>query len=746
MNSLSFNKFCFVSGLLLLLFGRSQSHAQSLLCEENDTFEIDCTPTLYQVYDSVDNIDNHHTRLFSYDNSSGVSVTIDYEGEYNGTINATGYSAARNRAYGIGCRNNDIPPGGNPDGVCPNPRLVEITVDYSVGPIPEAMFCDVPLLLSNNCGGLGRFQQGDVVPCNLDGIDRELFLFSGPISTFTPNSPWVYITVLDPLGLSFGGTSAVAGCFQFDLGMGRFGDLETTADFAFDPDVNALFHVVENGTLAMTTFANDLTSLTTNQINSQIGTSFFFNPTQFSGASGWLDATGTPIGGPFNPTPPDFGAVYIAQDASGKSRILCTNNISGVTYRSTENTHDILNNAVAWNWQEIDVDTKSDLQNNDGFSCPTATWVPDTTTTCDGPLGCSFNLQPGTANSEDSCRFVASIPTEFDVNGNPEPVPYDCKWVIHYGGGTLVYEGYNLNSIEFEIPKSSYSNKVICLTLTCPTNPAQTITCCQDLECSGTCNVSQDDVMECNLDRLPGDGCCHSIHPSLPAGSSLNPEELCLYIDWGDGGPLEFQSSFNSTYTHCYETSESGCNVPSHEITVYAFCCPDQEDFLEYYNDEQAYPYAMSCSACANCCPVTEVADDIDCYIRNAFWMKSIEPFGDDACLVTLGGTQFLGPDMIQHFSPLWWAPNNDVVFLNNYELYTNVQISAPPGTYSICRSIQGLAIDYSECSTQTCHDIPVSCAVPGEEDMCPEDLDGDGMVSTSDLLMFLSAFGAECN
>ena len=41
---------------------------------------------------------------------------------------------------------------GNPDGVCPNPRLVEITVDYSVGPIPEAMFCDVPLLLSNNCG------------------------------------------------------------------------------------------------------------------------------------------------------------------------------------------------------------------------------------------------------------------------------------------------------------------------------------------------------------------------------------------------------------------------------------------------------------------------------------------------------------------------------------------------------------------------------------------------------------------
>ena len=731
------NSLHFVWGLLLLLFGTSLSNAQSLLCEENDAFEIDCTPTLYQVY-TFENA-NDTTRLFSYDNSSGTPITIEYNGGYVGTINAVGYSTSRKRAYGIGCSS----PGDG--GVCSTiPTVVEITVDYTSGQTPVAKFCEMDLavpLVPSSCGGYGRFQQGDVVPCSLDNADNELYLISGPSNTFSINDNWVYVVVLDPSNLSSGGTSVVAGCFKWNLPNNN--ELNTTADFAFDPDPNveALFHVKNNGNLTITKFAYDLGSLTTNQLNSAIGGTALFDETEVKSTSVWLNQDGTTVTQPPFGT---FGAVYVAQDGSGKSRILCTHNQSGKTYRTTENTDNIVNNGVSWGWQEIDVDTKSDLQNNDGFSCPTATWVPDTTTTCDGPLGCSFNLQTGTANSEDSCRFVASIPTEFDVNGNPEPVPYDCKWVIHYGGGTFVYEGYNLNSIEFEIPKSSYPNKEICLTLTCPTNPAQTITCCQDLECSGTCNVSQDDVMECNLYRLPGDGCCHSIHPSLPAGSSLNPEELCLYIDWGDGGPLEFQSSFNSTYTHCYETSESGCNVPTHEITVYAFCCPDQEDFLEFYNDEQPYPYAMSCSACANCCPVTEVADDIDCYIRNAFWVEHLTSFWPEVG-VYMEATQFLGPDMIQHYPPWWWAPNNDVTFLSDQDQYTGVIISAPPGNHTICRSITGLAIDNTTCYTEMCHDIVAEYDWYGQSS-CAEDLDGDGLTGTSDLLIFLSAFGAECN
>ncbi len=174
-------------------------------------------------------------------------------------------------------------------------------------------------------------------------------------------------------------------------------------------------------------------------------------------------------------------------------------------------------------------------------------------------------------------------------------------------------------------------------------------------------------------------------------------------------------------------------------------CCDDSDLFLEYYYDQMLFANVMFWTGCANCCPLPETIEEVDCYVRNAFWVKSMEPFEDDACLVTLGGTQFLGPDMIQHFSPLWWAPNNDVVFENNFDQYDNVKISAPPGAYSICRSVQGLASDGTECSTQTCHDIQVNCAVPCENDACPEDLNDDGFVNTSDLLLFLSAFGDAC-
>ena len=57
-----------------------------------------------------------------------------------------------------------------------------------------------------------------------------------------------------------------------------------------------------------------------------------------------------------------------------------------------------------------------------------------------------------------------------------------------------------------------------------------------------------------------------------------------------------------------------------------------------------------------------------------------------------------------------------------------NVQISAPAGTYSICRSIQRLAIDYGMFDGNM-PDIPVSCAVPGEEDMCTRRFGFLGMV-----------------
>ena len=68
-------------------------------------------------------------------------------------------------------------------------------------------------------------------------------------------------------------------------------------------------------------------------------------------------------------------------------------------------------------------------------------------------------------------------------------------------GGTLVYEAYNLNSIEFGNPKSSYSNEVPDVDL--PDQPRTNHYMLQDRRAAGL-DVSQDDVMECNLDELLG--------------------------------------------------------------------------------------------------------------------------------------------------------------------------------------------------------------------------------------------------
>ena len=277
-------------------------------------------------------------------------------------------------------------------------------------------------------------------------------------------------------------------------------------------------------------------------------------------------------------------------------------------------------------------------------------------------------------------------------------------------------------------------------------NPSDTLVCDGEftVSCPGcSYDFAFEGAFDANLTRLEEDGCCHQICPELTSDADIDPNDLCLWIDWGDGGLLEYGDEFSACYTHCYDEG-TGCDIASHEVRVYAMCCDDSDLFLEYYYDQMLFANVMFWTGCANCCPLPETIEEVDCYVRNAFWVKSMEPFEDDACLVTLGGTQFLGPDMIQHFSPLWWAPNTDGGFENNFDQYDNVKISAPPGAYSICRSVQGLASDGTECSTQTCHDIQVNCAEPCENDACP-DLNDDGFVNTSDLLLFLSAFGDSC-
>ena len=714
--------------IVLLCFTQDITLAQVVLGDCQG--DISCQPTLYQVYGEITfngpiQTEQNEARVLSYDSNLGNSVTLN--GSYIGILNAVGYSSARNRAYAIGC------PGQSP--VAPytnNLELVEIGIDGS-GMTPTANFCEKGVLdfTNTNCLQGGYLQQGDIVSWEINGNLVEALVFR---SGSGDNDFLNYLVVYDP-GNELGGPSLNVNCVDF----GSVPSLVNTinlADLAYDPGTNKLFGVNPDGELV---FIDGPTgnNWTANIDHHTVNTS----GNRFVDGNIPLDTPGDPYNG-------SFGAVYISKDSGGNSILMCTDNDTGNSFRSSINTAQIVVNTGVttnpWQWQLFTETTQGNLDHNDGFSCPTAEII-----TCNQPLSCEFILQPVSSSHEDSCRFKASVFEALDEFGNPMPVPYDFEWDIRVGGVSEVYQGYDLQSVWFNVPMNS-KIKEICLTLSDPNDPTCFIECCEDIICDCPVDVSSFENFDANLTRLTavdsiGD-CCYEICPSLLIGSALNPELLCVSIDWGDGSPLE-HGTFYSCFEHCYLTG-TGCDIACHEITIYAYCCQNETDFLDYYGDEQPYPYAMTWTGDANCCPLTAPEEQpVDCYIRNAFWVDAMwESDGlDGMCTVSFSSTQFLGIDMVSHNSPMWSLPNNpniEATASGTYS-YDNFTIFAPAGTYQVCRSLNGLAVDSSTCSTTSCHDVVVNCV--NDDVNCSEDLNGDGNIGVDDLLALLGAFGASC-
>ena len=687
--------------------------------------DISCQPTLYQVYGD----NNNQARILSYDSNLDISVTLN--GSYQGFLNAAGYSSARNRAYAIGCT------GSNPNSCNGFHQLVEIGIDGS-GMTPTANFCVKGSLnfgTAPNCAQVGYLQQGDIVSWNIGGNPVEALVFRSGSGN---NNFLNYVVVYDP-GNQLGGPSLNVTCVDFG-NIASNTNTTNLADLAYDPGTNKLFGVNPNGALVF------IDGPTGNNWTADID-----HHTVNTDGNRFVYGNGSPLATPGVPYNGSFGAVYISKDSGGNSILMCTDNSTGNSFRSSKNIAQIVVDTQAttnpWQWQLFTNTTQGNLDHNDGFSCPTAMII-----TCNQPTSCEFFLQPVSSSPEespeDSCRFKASVFVALDEFGNPMPVPYDFEWDITVGGVSQVYQGYDLQTVWFNVPMNS-KNKEICLTLSDPNDPTCFMECCKDIICDCPVEVSSFENFDANLTRLTavdsiGD-CCYEICPSLLTGSAIDPDFLCVMIDWGDGGPLE-QGPFNSCFQHCYLSGTSCDDIACHEITVYAYCCQNEVNFLNYLYDEQLYPYAMTWTGDANCCPLTAPEEQpIDCYIRNAFWVDAMWESVDGMCTVSFSGTQFLGIDMVSHNSPVWSLPNNPNIeaTASGTFIYDNFTIFAPVGTYQVCRSLNGLAVDGSTCSTTSCHDVVVNCG--SDAVYCSEDLNGDGNIGVDDLLALLGAYGASC-
>ncbi len=99
-----------------------------------------------------------------------------------------------------------------------------------------------------------------------------------------------------------------------------------------------------------------------------------------------------------------------------------------------------------------------------------------------------------------------------------------------------------------------------------------------------------------------------------------------------------------------------------------------------------------------------------------------------------------------------------DPFILNGEEGFWSVRIangylSSPEVHYQALIKLQGLCPLYQSteiladvfCGPGTVFDVLTHQCIPITENVCPGDLDGNGIVATSDLLLFLSNFGLTC-
>ena len=722
-------------GLLLgMVCAALMGHGQVGACGDS----ISCEPTLFQVYGVNDNQPNAYVKVMSY-SAADSSATV-FGDSLPGWMNATGYSLEHQRAFGIGC-NTLVAQGGGT--VCQDPRLYEIGFTAGSSVVQGVTFCDLGAIgyevACSDTFLLRGHNQGDVI--HLTGPNSQAYEF---LAFREADDQDLHFLQLHPA------LNLTAQCASVNLvGTGWVGagwpPPNSVADMAFDPQTGKLFSVDNQGRVLVYDLPLTFSGVLPGQVNVH-RTAVSPNPFQFLNGNPYSPMLGgAPVGGTpqtwGNTIWSTFGASYISGDGS----IWVTENRTGDSFRSTWTTQEIwdgLNGlpvpGAPFAWTLETSLTQGNLLRNDGFSCPTAELPRE----CEVP-DCEIFLSsviPSFSNpgclSGDSCCFHAEIPPTFDANNQPIPSGYQVEWQVQYTGGLDVYQAVSLDAIDFAVPTNTSGQ--VCVTLSCVGDSTVQSTCCVELACPTECDISGESF-EVAMDRVQGDStCCHEVCPSLPPGSFLDPDDLCVYIDWGDGSPLEFHADFSACHAHCYSNS-ANC-AESHDVVVYAFCCENQGAVFESVLNGLSVD-AMVWTGCAACCPV-------ECHVRSVFWVSGMVPSASTTgCEVTLKGTQFLGPDMASHNSPMWSSPAVGVTWLNSTALYDNRKFSAVPGTYSICRSLNGLAVDGSTCSHQVCHNVVVQCGSGNSGNLdCPEDLNGNGVVDVPDLLSVLNVFGLSCN
>ncbi|PCJ81729.1 MAG: hypothetical protein COA49_04270 [Bacteroidetes bacterium] len=214
--------------------------------------------------------------------------------------------------------------------------------------------------------------------------------------------------------------------------------------------------------------------------------------------------------------------------------------------------------------------------------------------------------------------------------------------------------------------------------------------------------------------------CLWSINPTLAAGSLLDPTLLCMDIFWGDG-TSQLNMPFGSPLEHCYFDECTDYN-----ISVKIFCCNNPD-------------ITVGINGIATCACVP------DCYVRTSFW-ESVTPTADGLrCTVTFTSTDYLGPDMLSSQNPNWTIyDSNGLPILIPISGVTDLTIDLAPGTYTVCRSIEGVSLLDEICTFEHCHDIVVDCCIPVPFG-CPDCAFLDVDIALVDLGSSFDAAGNAC-
>ncbi|MCB0761834.1 MAG: PKD domain-containing protein [Flavobacteriales bacterium] len=182
---------------------------------------------------------------------------------------------------------------------------------------------------------------------------------------------------------------------------------------------------------------------------------------------------------------------------------------------------------------------------------------------------------------------------------------------------------------------------------------------------------------------------------------------ICFEYNWGDGTP----PTAGDSGTHTYGASGT------YTICLTAFCCDDPSVSMTVCHD-----VTVNCGGCPEPCEL---------HARYLWEMFPITQ--QDGCCM-----QFYDLSVAGTYTTIssWSWDFGDGTTSN---LQNPFHCWSEPGTYTVCLTVTGSSPD-GQCQDTFCWEVMCDC-----EDTCPADLNGDGFVNLSDLLIFLGQYNHAC-